>query len=176
MALRIEKVTENFRDYDRLIALYARAFPANERRPLEPLVSDQTGHGEILAFYDGEVFCGFACLLTWQDISHIIHFAIDEKFRGHGYGTQALDAMRKMKDGCRMIADVETEREGALNNDQRRRRMAFYGRSGYEKSPVRYSWRDEEYVILVRGGTLTMKEFGNFWEAIEKADHSFSQY
>ena len=176
MAMRIERVTGDFGDYDLLAALYTRAFPENERRPLEPLVSDSTGHGEVMAFYDGAVFCGFACLITWRDISHIIYFAIDEKLRGRGYGAQALELMRGVKNDCRMIADLEVVREGASNNIPRERRLAFYMRNGYAESPVRYTWRGDDYVILVQGGTLTESEFKDFWSAVCGANNLLSQY
>jgi len=174
--LEIKKVTAGFCDMPLINALNERTFPENERRPLEPLVNDKTGHGEVLAFYRENVFCGFACLLTWADISHIIYFAIDEDMRGNGLGSEALITMGKMKDGCRMIVDVEDEAPDAPNNDQRKRRIAFYARAGYAPSEVRYNWRDEDYVILVQGGSLTGNEFGEFWRSIEKDNEELMQY
>lgn len=161
---------------ERITSLYNRAFPANERRPLEPLINDRTGHGEIIAFYDGDVFCGFACLLTWRDISHIIYFAIEDELRGRGYGGQALEIMYEMKAGCRMIVDVEAERPDAENNAKRISRINFYRRNGYRPTEVRYNWREEDYLILSRGGDVTGDEFHGFWEAIDADNHVLSQY
>lgn len=174
--LEIRMVGKNYPDMALINSLNERAFPENERRPLEPLINDETGHGEVLAFYHEGVFCGFACLLTWSDISHIIYFAIEEKFRGNGLGGEALRAMGEMKKGCRMLVDVEDEVPGAPNNDQRRRRIAFYSRAGYVPSEVKYNWRDEDYVILVLGGGMTHPEFGKFWREIEKDNEELTQY
>ena len=55
-----------------IAALYVRAFPANERRPLEPLMEPHGGHAAMLAAWEDGAFCGFASLLLWQDIAHII--------------------------------------------------------------------------------------------------------
>lgn len=174
--LETKRVYRDFRDIEKINALNERAFPENERRPLEPLMDDPTGHGEVVAFYEQGVFRGFAGLLSCHDISHIIYFAIEEENRGRGLGTRALEAMHAMKKGCRMIVDVEDESENAPNNAQRRRRIDFYRRSGYVPSEVRYNWRDEDYVILVRGGGLTGAEFGEFWRGIEADNEELTQY
>lgn len=173
--LKIEKVTANFRDMEKVNALNVRAFPENERRPLEPLINDESGHGEVVAFYEKDIFAGFACLITWEDISHIIYFAIEENLRGKGLGAEALNAMAEMKKGCRMIVDVEDIREGA-DNETRCRRMAFYARNGYVLSEVKYNWHDEDYVILVRGGNFTGDDFGNFWRGVEADNEDLTQY
>ena len=81
-------VTEKLPDFGRITALYERAFPANERRPLHPLLNDTTGCSDFLAFYEDKEFVGFACLLTRRDITHILYIAIDEVMRGQGYGTK----------------------------------------------------------------------------------------
>ncbi len=44
----------------------------------------------MLGFFDGEVFCGFASLLTYGDLTQILYFAIEDSLRGKGYGLQAL--------------------------------------------------------------------------------------
>lgn len=69
--LQLKTVTPQFADFDKVSALYHSAFPENERRPLEEMFSFLSGSGEFLALYDGETFCGFVCLLSWQDITHL---------------------------------------------------------------------------------------------------------
>ena len=93
--LQLKTVTPQFADFDKVSALYHSAFPENERRPLEEMFSFLSGGGEFLALYDGETFCGFVCLLSWQDITHILYLAIDSQLRGRGYGTGMLSAIRQ---------------------------------------------------------------------------------
>ena len=45
-------------DLFRVRRLYESAFPANERRPFEALLSGFDGQGELLAFYLGGLLCG----------------------------------------------------------------------------------------------------------------------
>ena len=124
--LQLKTVTPQFADFDKVSALYHSAFPENERRPLEEMFSFLSGGGEFLALYDWETFCGFVCLLSWQDITHILYLAIDSRLRGRGYGTGMLSAIRQRYPHSRLIADIELETAGASNNAERRQRKHFY--------------------------------------------------
>ncbi|HCL02060.1 MAG TPA: N-acetyltransferase [Lachnoclostridium phytofermentans] len=176
MNLRIKIVTEQSKELPQIEKLYRAAFPDNERRPLAPLLQDDTGHGEVLAFYDGTCFCGFACFLTCGDISHIIYFAIEDFLRGKGYGTEALSAMFKLKKGKRIIVDIEVEDEHEVNNTQRQKRKQFYLRNGFCETEVKYRWRQESYEILSLGGIVSADEFRDFWEQIYSDSDALSIY
>ena len=80
-------------------------------------------------------FCGFASLLTYGGITHILYFAIDEQYREHGYGSEALKLMHTLYPKNRFIADLELDIPTAENEPQRHLRRAFYLRNGY--TPVR---------------------------------------
>lgn len=93
--LHMEKITEHSKDFHRTENLYVRAFPANERTPICGLMRHD-GH-DFVGFYDkDENFCGFASLLTYGGITHILYFAIDEQYREHGYGSEALKLMHTL--------------------------------------------------------------------------------
>ena len=162
-ALHMEKLTEHSKDFHRTENLYVRAFPANERTPICGLMRHD-GH-DFVGFYDKDKnFCGFASLLTYGDITHILYFAIDEKYREHGYGSEALKLMHTLYPKNRFIADLELDIPTAENEPQRHLRRAFYLRNGYTPSEVRYDWQGEQYEILVSSGTITNTEFENFWD------------
>lgn len=156
--------------------LYLAAFPANERRPLDDLLNDPSGHGETIAFYDGDAFVGFVCLLTAGDIVHVIYFAIAENLRGRGFGGEVLALVRGQRPGMRVIADLEAQSPDAPNAGERARRRAFYMRNGFAPTGVAYAWRGEEYEILCAGGRLTDAEFWRFWETIEHDNHALGKY
>ena len=138
--LQLKTVTPQFADFDKVSALYHSAFPENERRPLVEMFSFLSGGGEFLALYDGETFCGFVCLLSWQDITHIL-----SRLRGRGYGTGMLSAIRQRYPHSRLIADIELETTDAPNNAERRQRKHFYQKSGYR------SLLPEKRLPLLRG-------------------------
>lgn len=174
--LSIKPITEQSKELIQIEEIYRRAFPANERKPLSPLLQDASGCSEIISFYDNALFCGFACLLTQKDLTHIIYFAIDDHLRGKGYGCAALTAMHEMKPNNRVIVDIEVEHIHALNNEQRRKRKAFYLRNGYIESGVEYNWQEESYEILVYGGTISKKEFFSFWKNVAFKNMKLSNY
>ena len=148
---------------EHVTALYERAFPANERRSFADMQQQFGDACELLVFEKDGQFIGFALLLTWLDLTHILYLAIGEAHRNCGFGAQALQAIRQHKPQARIIADLEDDAPEAANNADRVRRMQFYRRSGYEASAVRYVWRGEKYVMFISGGALTDEEFDAFW-------------
>lgn len=162
--LAIRKVTPTTENIDEIKRLYIDSFPQNERRNFDSLMTMGDGKSEIIALYDGDIFCGFVSLLNGNVISHIIYFAIEEELRGNGYGSESLKAIHEYQSGRRVIVDIERETETAPNNEQRRRRKQFYLRNGYEETEIKYNWRNEDYEILSFGGNVTEEEFDAFWE------------
>lgn len=163
--LRMETITKQSYDLEKIKAFYERAFPINERMTLAPIIEDESDKGVMLGFYDESLFVGFACLLTYQDITHILYFAIEESLRNQGYGKKALQLMHDLYPHHRFIADIEKIDEGAQNSAIRHKRKKFYQEEGYVPSGVEYFWEHESYEVMVCGGTLTEKEYEAFWEA-----------
>lgn len=145
-------------------ALYYRAFPKNERRSFPELMENRFGSTEVFCFYDEKIFVGMACLLNTPTISHIIYVVVDESLRGHGYGSRALELLHHSKPGKKIMVDIEIPDEQSENAEQRRMRKKFYLRAGYEETPVKYEWRQENYEILSFGGQISEAEYDGFWE------------
>ena len=78
--------------------LYETAFPPNERgRGLNYLVNDKQNVGDLLAFFDGNAFVGFASILTCLNISHVIYFAVAPDKRDEGYGSRIINTICDIK-------------------------------------------------------------------------------
>ena len=147
--------------------LYDSAFPANERVNLHPSVLDHTNTSEILYFLDEDQFVGFMVLLTVGNITHITYFAIDDAQRGKGYGSKAVKLARKLFPGQIIIADLEEPELGAKNYHQRLKRVHFYKKNGFIKTGVFYRWEAEDYHIYSLGGTISAKQFYDFWDILD---------
>lgn len=145
-------------------ALYESAFPEIERRSLTGMLRDQSGHLELLSFFEEGVYEGLLFLLNCGDISHIIYFAVPEQLRNRGVGGGILETVISRKAGQRIILDIEEPDVTVPNNMQRLRRRAFYLRHGFRESGVSYRWRGEKYDILISGGELTKRGFYRFWK------------
>lgn len=158
--LTVKPISEKSGNLEHIHTLYCRAFPRRERSPFHEVLRES---GEFLAFYDGELFCGFASLLTYKDLTHILYFAIDSNLRDHGYGSAALKTLREHLPGQRLLVDVEAEYPSAENAEQRLKRKHFYHENGYAEANIHYVWQGEKYEILVNGGAVDSAEFENFW-------------
>lgn len=161
-----KRIGPRSKDLNKIKKLYIDAFPENERFSFSMMIKNENGHYETFAFYQDDVFCGFAILLNSLDISHIIYLATLPELRGKGLGAKALGAISRIKSSMRIIVDIERELPGNPENELRRRRKNFYLRNGYRETEVRYRWQDEYYEILVFGGELSSEDFGNFWRAL----------
>ena len=158
-----KKVTGSFPDMSALRRLYTSAFPAKERDPLTELLPSTFDGHDMLAFYHDDVFCGFASLLTYKTITHILYIAICDRFRDRHYGSEAMALIYARYPGQRILADLETVEPGAPNLDQRKSRVHYYLAAGFRKSTIAYRWQEEDYVIYVYGGEITQQEFDEFW-------------
>jgi len=167
--LQFFDVTRDAPWFPQVKALYESAFPANERIPIKHLLDDKIKR-EFLAFFDGDLFCGFSNSITHGSITNIIYFAVMPKLRSRGYGSQILQVIREQHPDTRIVVDIEVEEDSkdAEELERRNRRRDFYLRNGFGSSPVDYVWQGEHYRLLTAGGTVSEKEFRDFWKEILK--------
>ena len=63
--------------------LYETAFPIEQRVPFWSLKLRSNMNGmEIVAYYDEDIFCGFACLLATEDAVYLYYIAVADGQRG----------------------------------------------------------------------------------------------
>ena len=158
-------------------ALYESAFPANERIPIKQLLDNKIKR-EFWAFFEQDEddktapskFCGFSNSITHGDITNIVYFAVAPELRSRGYGSQILQAIRDKHPNSRIVVDIEVEEDSKDTEEleRRNRRREFYLRNGFGASTVDYHWQGEHYRLLTAGGTVTEKEFRDFWKEILK--------
>jgi GNAT superfamily N-acetyltransferase len=167
--LQFFDVTRDAPWFPQVKALYESAFPANERIPIKHLLDDKIKR-EFWAFFDGDLFCGFSNSITHGSITNIIYFAVMPELRSRGYGSQILQVIREQHPDTRIVVDIEVEEDSkdAEELERRNRRRDFYLRNGFGSSPVDYVWQGEHYRLLTAGGTVTEKEFRDFWKEILK--------
>ena len=167
--LQFFDVTRDAPWFPQVKALYESAFPANERIPIKHLLDDKIKR-EFWAFFDGDLFCGFSNSITHGSITNIIYFAVMPELRSRGYGSQILQVIREQHPDTRIVVDIEVEEDSkdAEELERRNRRREFYTRNGFDSSPVDYIWQGEHYRLLSAGGTVTEKEFRDFWKEILK--------
>ena len=167
--LQFFDVTRDAPWFPQVKALYESAFPANERIPMKQLLDNKIKR-EFWAFFDEDTFCGFSNSISHGDITNIVYFAVVPELRSRGYGSQILQVIREQHPDTRIVVDIEVEEDSkdAEELERRNRRRDFYLRNGFGSSPVDYVWQGEHYRLLSAGGSVTEKEFRDFWKEILK--------
>ncbi|MBR5412463.1 MAG: GNAT family N-acetyltransferase [Fibrobacter sp.] len=171
--LQIYEVTKDSPWLPQVKALYESAFPANERIPMKQLLDNKIQR-EFFAFVDtidgAPTFCGFSNSITQGTITNIVYFAVKPKLRCRGYGSKILKNIREKHPETRLVVDIEVEEDSkdAKELELRERRHNFYLRNGFGAVPVDYHWQGEHYRLLTAGGTVTEKEFRDFWKEVLK--------
>jgi len=160
----LKKVTTESEELDSVRKLYRKSFPLNERHLFRTIMGAHGRPFELYSIMDDQVFCGFISLLTSHDVSHIMFFAVCEHLRGKGYGSRTLELLKEMKCDKTIILDIEAEKPGAQNNEQRRSRKQFYQRNGFLETEVKYPWRGDNYEVLATRSDYTDSEFNQFWD------------
>ncbi len=133
--------------------LYRRAFPRSERMPFRVL--RRTLFSPLVycfAYYDGDVFVGFAYLVADNDLAYLFYLAVTEEERGKGYGTSILRSLRGIFSQT-MVLDIEECDPRAKNAAQRFRRRDFYERNGFVYAGFKATYYGVCYESFVRGGT-----------------------
>lgn len=163
-------------EYQKIAELYERAFPPEERRPLETFFTDSSGCASLLSSFLDDSFCGFVCALRWQDLLHIIYFSVEEDLRGKGLGSEILRQLHAENPGMRILVDIEEPTPSSENYAQRLKRKLFYLRNGYGETEIHYRWRTVDYTILSHGGPVTNEELDAFWDALTAAMPRLREY
>ena len=164
--LKTKFINSNDKDnLDKIKNLYFSAFPKNELLDFEDLIYSRIFKGnKIIAFYDENIFVGFAIILTKFHICNILYIAVESELRGKGYGTLALKNIIKYCQTNRIIVDVEDPDKNESKREERLKRIGFYSKAGFKLTNIKYNWEGEDYIIMIINGDITENEFWNFWK------------
>ena len=73
--LTLEKIDDKNRYYDYVKGLYDSAFPDDEKRDFDELISGDLYESDFYLVKKGKQPVGFVSCLTFRDITHILYFA-----------------------------------------------------------------------------------------------------
>ena len=115
----------------RFCLLYRRAFPRPERKPVSVIRRMQKkGKTDVWYLEDDGRFAGLAATINSENIILVDYLAIDDKRRGHGDGSKALQKLRQQYAAKGVFVEIECLYEDADNYEERCRRKQFYLRNG----------------------------------------------
>ena len=129
--LRLSPVTKE--SFPTVYSKMENAFPYEERRSAhdqEICLADS--RFEFFEIYDGDKDVGFVAIWVLDSFIFIEHIAIDENMRGCGYGSSAINLIKK-KYNTDIILEAETP-----DTPQQIRRIGFYKNLGFHVNDFYY--------------------------------------
>ena len=150
--LESRDVTRRLPQYREVIDLYRRAFPREEQLPIwhMRLMALRRGVG-FRAWFDDGALVGLTYTVDTPFSVWLFYLAVNDAVRSRGYGSRILSGVRRHAAGRTVILEVEPLDDDAPNIEQRRRRLAFYERSGFALAGYRIHEGDQSYSVMVDG-------------------------
>ena len=150
--LQSRDVTRRLPQYREVIDLYRRAFPPEERIPLwhMRLMSLRRDVG-FRAWLDDGALVGLTYTVDSPAMVWLFYLAVNDSIRSRGYGSRILSSVRRHAAGRTVVLELEPLDDGAPNLEQRRRRLAFYGRGGFRCTGYRIHEGDQSYSVMADG-------------------------
>lgn len=170
--IRFEKIDENTKNLEDIKQLYMDAFPFDERIPFYIMVSVGNERGvEFLSIYDDDTWLGFIHTLVGDKLSYIFYFAIDGSLRQSGYGSKIIREYKKIHP--KLSLAIEPIEEDSDNIKQRKKRLAFYEKNGFETLDTRVVEMGVEFELMGAKG-MEIKE-NDYKSLVKKFFDSFDK-
>ena len=170
--IRFEKIDENTKNLEDIKQLYMDAFPFDERIPFYIMVSVGNDRGvEFLSIYDDDTWLGFIHTLVGEKLSYIFYFAIDGSLRQSGYGSKIIREYKKIHP--KLSLAIEPIEEDSDNIKQRKKRLAFYEKNGFETLDTRVVEMGVEFELMGAKG-MEIKE-NDYKSLVKKFFDSFDK-
>ena len=168
--IRFEKIDENTKNLEDIKQLYMDAFPFEERIPFYIMVSVGNDRGvEFLSIYDDDTWLGFIHTLVGEKLSYIFYFAIDGGLRHSGYGSKIIREYKKIHP--KLSLAIEPIEEDSDNIKQRKKRLAFYEKNGFETLDTKVVEMGVEFELMGAKG-MEIKE-SDYKSLVKKFFDSF---
>lgn len=170
--IRFEKIDENTKNLEDIKQLYMDAFPFDERIPFYIMVSVGNDRGvEFLSIYDDDTWLGFIHTLVGEKLSYIFYFAIDGGLRQSGYGSKIIREYKKIHP--KLSLAIEPIEEDSDNIKQRKKRLAFYEKNGFETLDTKVVEMGVEFELMGAKG-MEIKE-NDYKSLVKKFFDSFDK-
>ena len=170
VVLKLKNVSVS--EFEQAFSIMKDSFPEDEYRSYDEqkdLLNNKNYKMYVLVNTEEEIIA-FICLWIFESFAFIEHFAVKEKYRNHGIGTEILHKIDELLD-CQICLEVELpETKMAI------RRINFYKRNGYYINDnydyVQPSYSEDKQpvplMIVTSKGTISEMQFEKIKETLYK--------
>jgi len=161
------EIARTNKDIHAMKKLYLESFPREERKPFWLMRKKvKTKEMEMLSIKDGDEFLGLMITIPRSDAVLLDYFAVVPEKRGGGIGERALKLFGEYYEGKTLVIEIETPKEDAPNNDERKRRERFYHRCGFSEVGVDILLFGVEMKLLTLGRPMDYDEYILFYSEL----------
>lgn len=154
-------------DMNFILELYHQAFPEVERKPFSVIERKAAmGSMEILAIKEDGQRIGFAITAMEESMVLLDYFAIAEKARGQGAGSEALMLLQALYSDKQFFLEIEEPDAAAPNQQERIRRKDFYLRNGMLETGIRIELFGVPMEILSTSAGLTFAQCAKLYRSL----------
>ncbi len=148
----------------KIYVLYRKAFPKYERKPFKVILNmHKKGLADIWYLENDCKFSGLAITMNNKDLVLLDYFAIDSDQRGHGLGSQSLQALFKQYADRRFFLEIESVFDPCDNLDERLRRKHFYLQNGMTEMKIMVNLFGTKMEVLGHDCQLTYEEYASVY-------------
>ena len=148
----------------RIYRLYMSAFPKCERKPFSMILSMQKkGKTELWYAESCGKFIGMGATIDGENIILLDYFAVSEKNRGMGYGSEILKLLHELYPGKGFFLEIEKTYPDADNAAERIRRKNFYLSAGMKELGTDAKLFGVDMELLGYDCSLTFDEYREFY-------------
>ncbi len=148
----------------KIYRLYMSAFPKCERKPFSIIMKMQKSAKTDVWYIekDGK-FVGMGTTINGKNLILLDYFAISEKSRGRGYGSDILKSLRNLYPDKGFFLEIEKTYPYAENAAERIRRKDFYLRAGMKELGTDAKLFGVDMELLGYDCSLTFDEYREFY-------------
>ena len=137
-SFRILPLAEHPECRDAAMEIFYYSFPENEQTDishLPELLPPEIQFTEWVLVYEQRTV-GYLVVLFTDDVAYPLHLAVAEGCRGKGFGTRAMEFVKRRFASQLMLFAVEPPSEEAENQKQRLARIRLYERLGFRLAGI----------------------------------------
>lgn len=153
--------------YKKIKAVYESSFPKYEKKPFWLIKHKQkSGSVDIWELRDQDEFVGIAITMKAKDLVLLDYFAIAEENRGEGYGSKALNLLKKYYKEKRFFLEIESTKGNAANQIEREKRKRFYLNNQMQEMGILADLFGTEMEVLGFDFSLNFAEYKSVYEIV----------
>ena len=153
---------------EKLRVLYEESFPEDEKKPFELLLQKRDERlVELLAVFDErDAFRALAIMALHGDIALLDYFAVVPQRRGMGIGGSALEALKEIYSGQRIVLEIEDDELPSEDATLRVMRKNFYLKHDMRFMPYKVNYFGVQMRVLTNGSDIDFDEYHELYREV----------